>query len=320
MSGGDDNENAYNDYYLGLVTVSAIFCGVAWLRNSSPPPLPTTEMLGKTVALTGGTSGIGEAAALLLAKAGASIVIGARDLQSANVKVEQLKKKSGNPNIKAEYLDLAKMGSIDKFAKGLEKGCDVLINNAGAMFAKRNSEEQLDFEETMLVNHLSHWHLTKVLLPVLEKTAKSKNTESRIVNVGSRLEKTAILPTDGESRESIQDWMQHGLISYTTFQLYANSKLCMLSCSNELSRKLQATKTPVTVNTVTPGMVNTNLSRFMPLYLQYLSYPILYAMLRTPQKGAKTVVWAATAPELQGKTGLYFGDMKAIKGSDESLV
>jgi NAD(P)-dependent dehydrogenase (short-subunit alcohol dehydrogenase family) len=170
----------------------------------------------------------------------------------------------------------------------------------------------------------SVYSVYSALLPVLEKTATSKNTDSRIVNVGSRLEKTTILPTDGdgESRKNIQDWMQHGLISYTTFQLYANSKLCMLSCSNELSRKLQATKTPVTVNTVTPGMVNTNLSRFMlmPLYLQYLSYPILYAMLRTPQKGAKTVVWAATAPELQGKTGLYFGDMKAIKGSDESLV
>lgn len=324
MSGEDRN---YHIYKTATASAVVALATAGWWILSQKPPTPTSEMIGKTVLLTGGTSGIGEAAAISLARMGANLIIGARDIPAANVKIEKMKKLSGNNSIRAKFLDLSEMSSVNSFAKDIDT-CDVLINNAGAMYATRNSSNEANndnnFERTQLINHLSHFYLSKIMVPVLEKTSIMKKEETRIVNVNSRLEKNAQLPAAEANSGSVlryrsevlHDWMQHGQEQHNMMTAYSNSKLCMLSCSHELSRRLQLKSTSnVTVNAVTPGMVNTNLTRFLPVYMQYLTYPLRWAMLRAPHTGADTVVWAATSPEIAGKTGSFYSDRQVISGS-----
>jgi hypothetical protein len=98
-------------------------------------------------------------------------------------------------------------------------------------------------------------------------------------------------------------------------QAYANSKLCLTSSTFESARRFQQQGDAVNCNVVTPGMVHTNISRFMPTWLGYLSWPFRKALLRSPDQGAEVVVWAATAPELKDATGKYYGDCKEIEAS-----
>eukprot|EP00596_Hydrurales_sp_CCMP1899_P006131 CAMPEP_0119037186 /NCGR_PEP_ID=MMETSP1177-20130426/5389_1 /TAXON_ID=2985 /ORGANISM="Ochromonas sp, Strain CCMP1899" /LENGTH=205 /DNA_ID=CAMNT_0006998097 /DNA_START=440 /DNA_END=1057 /DNA_ORIENTATION=- len=177
-----------------------------------------------------------------------------------------------------------------------------------------------EIELTSLTNHMGPFYLTKLLLPKLEKTAEEENVEGRVVNVSSRLEKNATPNKTGDY--SYIGWLERGPDIYTTFSAYANSKLCNLLMTLEMARRLDGKgcdKGCVTVNAVTPGMVNTELGRFAPYWQLLLSYPLRYFMLKSPDQGASTVIYAATDPSLSGVTGKYFGDSKVIEPSPAAL-
>lgn len=139
------------------------------------------------------------------------------------------------------------------------------------------------------------------------------------VNVSSRLEKRAKLDLDSLD----------GSQGYDMWQAYSNSKLCNLLFTYELHRRLAAAQTqkhgaeeskamPVTVNAVTPGIVNSSLGRHAPSILQWLSAPLRYLLMRTPQKGAETVVFVASNEAANNISGKYWADCKPIESSAQS--
>jgi len=193
-----------------------------------------------------------------------------------------------------------------------------LVNNAGAMFAEKDMSVDVNgkpMDRSMVVNYLGPFLLTQFLKPNLEMAGLTEGTNSRIVNVGSRLEKSAKLECSPSADDNL-GWLTRSPEPYSTMQAYANSKLCLTSWTFEMARKLGNENSPVNCNVVTPGMVNTNLSRFMPSWMGYVSWPLRKAALRSPEKGAETVVWAASARELDNKSGEYYGDLQRIQASD----
>ena len=173
----------------------------------------------------------------------------------------------------------------------------VLINNAGVMVSKR--KECVDgFEMNFAVNHLGPFLLTNLLLDILKKSSPS-----RIVNVSSAAHRMAKIDFDD---------LQYENKKYRLFKAYGVSKLAFMLFSYELSRKLDGTG--VTVNTVHPGMANTNLGREMSRFNRGFGKLVF----KNPEKGAETSIYLATSPEVEGITGKYYIKKEQKESSEES--
>jgi NAD(P)-dependent dehydrogenase (short-subunit alcohol dehydrogenase family) len=201
-------------------------------------------------------------------------------------------------------LDLCDRKSINAFAQEvLTKGeLHVLINNAGTL---ETSQMQVQgIEKTLLTNHIGPAYLTSLLLPLLLKTAKGEDSDVRIVNVSSRLEKNGSLNYD----DSFLELRNNGVCgtNFDGWKAYANSKQLNLTYTNALSQRHPSLK----INSVTPGMVNTDLSRSFNSFFLYLSWPLRALMLRTPEQGAEAVVHAATAKGIT--SGRFLCDSGAV--------
>lgn len=204
-------------------------------------------------------------------------------------------------------------------------------------------------EKSMVVNHLGPFLLTNLLLPDLQKSAAGGQERggptpraSRIVNVGSRLEKRGSLwaataesdAASGAVAVPPGPWWFYPppRKAHHAFQLYGSSKLCNQLCTYELDRRLraQATKAAaaagggkgrmVTTNIVTPGVVNTGLGDAITSpWISWAAPIVKGAFMRTVEKGAETVVWAASSPEVEEiGGGKFFGDMAEVPSSDAS--
>lgn len=168
----------------------------------------------------------------------------------------------------------------------------MLINNAGVYQCPYSRTED-GFEMQFGVNHLGHFLLTHLLLDLLKRSAPS-----RIVVVSSRLYKRGEINFDDLNSER----------SYDAAAAYSRSKLANLLFTLELSRRLEGTG--VTVNALTPGMVRTNLGRHVSIPL--LAKPLVglasWALLRSPEEGARTPVHLACSPDVEGVRGKCFAD------------
>lgn len=264
---------------------------------------------------------------------GANVIIACRDQVNGALAVENIQASSGNPNVSFEELDLSDFSSIQLFSRRIKR-CHILINNAGAMFSDRQLINGI--EKTMLTNYLGPWYLTRLLLPVLARTSVEENCETKIINVGSRLEKYSTLGLDYISfgRQAINNLFL-GPKQYDVMSSYSNSKLANYFFTYELSRRVsnpstipslltyQAShfanfqqKTPqISVAIVTPGMVNTNLSRYINPYFLYLTYPFRAMVLKSPQQGGLELVYVASQSNINGK---YYGERKEIQSSETS--
>jgi NAD(P)-dependent dehydrogenase (short-subunit alcohol dehydrogenase family) len=208
-------------------------------------------------------------------------------------------------------LDLASFKSIRGFAKAfLAKNdrLDVLVNNAGLVLSERSETEE-GFETQFGVNHLAHFLLTDLLRERIVGSAPS-----RIVNVASRAHRFA---RNGLDFDDLQ--LKSG---YGGLKAYGRSKLANIYFTRELARRLQGTG--VTTNAVHPGSVATGFSRDGDVKGVFgFLYPLAKPFLRTPEKGAETSIYVASAPELDGVTGKYFADCKeaettAVAQDDEA--
>ena len=323
----------YGSIVLGIV-------GVAYGLSRGPKPRPQTrELNGQRVVITGATSGIGRAAAEDLAFKGASLVIGCRDQARGQEVCEVISKASGRPCV-ARHLDLEDLDSVVAFSESLKgEPVNVLVNNAGAMYRAEDAvmpspsanshtgmgksdddpTQPHGWDRAMVLNHLSPFLLTHLLLPNLALAAStSQSGEARVVNVGSRLEQSAQLecPLELSHKDHSFHWLTLSPVPYTPMQAYANSKLCLTSQTLHFARSKAILPQGVTCNIVTPGMVHTNLSRFLPTWLGYVSWPIRRMLLRTPEQGAEVVTFAASDASLRGLSGMYLGDNEVIEPSD----
>jgi NAD(P)-dependent dehydrogenase (short-subunit alcohol dehydrogenase family) len=248
-------------------------------------------MEGKFVIVTGSNSGIGKATARALAGMGATVVMAVRNQEKGERAREEIVAETGNKSVSVMVCDVASRDSIRRFAESFKEEydrLDVLINNAGAVFAKRQLSVD-GIESSMAVNYLGPFLLTRELLPLLEASSPS-----RIVNLSSGLSKTGKIDFDDLQREK----------GYKGMQAYAGSKLMLTTYTLELARRLEGTG--VTANVVEPGFVATNLGRNSGSLLNSVMFTLVRPMQITPEKAAENSVYAATSAELEGVTGKVF--------------
>jgi NAD(P)-dependent dehydrogenase (short-subunit alcohol dehydrogenase family) len=260
-------------------------------------------MRGKVVVITGATSGIGQAAAEKLATMGARLVLVARDQARAEATLARLRELGPGAAATVHYADLLRLSEMKRVAGEIaaaEPRIDVLINNAGALFGRRHiSQDGLEF--TFALNHMSYFVLTHWLLHRLRASAPA-----RIVNTASDAHEAATL--DFEDLQSAKvygksdflEWLRFG---GPGFKVYGRSKLCNILFTRELARRL--TGTGVTANALHPGFVAT---RFGDQSGGLISFGIKIGkrFALSPEKGAETLVYLASSPEVAAASGGYY--------------
>jgi len=267
-------------------------------------------MQGKVVVITGGTSGIGEAAAVKLARMGARLVLVARDESRAEATLKRLQLVSPGAVQKpatahtAHLADLSLVAETRRVAREIaaaEPRIDVLVNNAGLICARRQVTSE-GYELTFATNHLAYFVLTHGLLATL-----LASIPGRIINTASDVHRGAKLDFSDPQSE-------HG---YSGFGAYAKSKLANVLFTNELARRLSGSG--VTANSLHPGIVA---SRFgLPREGQGgdpSSSRFLSAHGISPEEGAQTIVYLASASDVAQASGQYFNQCLAVTPSKEA--
>jgi len=251
--------------------------------------------------VTGANSGIGFAVATGLAKMGWRVALVSRDKGRGEAAVSDIKKATGNGSLELLLADLSSLQSVRDLATDFISShhrLHLLVNNAGVLFGKRTPTPD-GLETTFEVNYLSHFLLTNLLLDLLKKSAPS-----RIVNVSS--------DSHFPGKMNFDDLQQER--RYGALRAYSQSKLAQILFTHELSRRLEGTG--VTVNSVTPGTVRSHWAD------EGGAFGIVNRMGRpfmaSPAKGARTPLYVATSPEVEGVTGRYFSKMKERQSSIES--
>lgn len=256
-------------------------------------------MKGKTVVITGGTSGIGEVAALELAQMGARIVLVGRDKPRAQTTLARLRERGPGLAHTVHYADLTRLAEMKRVAAqiaGAEPRIDVLINNAGAMFAARRVTED-GLERTFALNHMAYFVVTAGLRERLTASAGA-----RIVNTASDAHRGAMLDFDNLQSEK----------GFGAMQAYGRSKLCNILFTRELARRLHGTG--VTANCLHPGFVATRFGDQSGGLISHMVWLAKYFAI-PPTEGAKTVVYLASSPEADGVSGKYFYKCRATTPS-----
>jgi retinol dehydrogenase 12 len=245
-------------------------------------------MEGKVCVVTGATSGIGKAAATALARLGATVVLVGRDRGRIEATAADIGSVSAAPP-QTQIADLASMEQVRGLAErlaGLER-IDVLINNAGLMVRERRITPD-GFEHVFAVNHLAPFLLTNLVLPKLTASAPA-----RVVTVASDAHSVARLDLDDPN-------LEHG---WESWRSYANSKLANILFTSELARRLDGTG--VTANCAHPGMVRTGFGRDARPLMK-IAITIGRAFMLSPARGADTVVYLASSPDVAAQTGGYY--------------
>lgn len=251
--------------------------------------------------MTGASSGIGEETALALAKLGARVVLLCRSPERAEASRRRIVAESGNDAVEVRLADFASLDDVRR--AGTEIAAElstlrILVNNAGTIHLRRGVTID-GFERTFAVNHLAPFVLTRLLLPVLERSAPA-----RIVNVASEGHKFGRIDLDDLQSER----------SYSAMKVYGTSKLANVLFTHELARRLEGSG--VTANSLHPGAVGSRLGSNHGI--GRIGMKLLRPFLLTPARGARTSVWAATSPELDGVSGRYFAKCREAKSSTQA--
>lgn len=259
----------------------------------------------KVAMITGANSGLGRACALELARRSYRVVIVARNQERGEEARQAIMRDSGSASVDLMIADLGSQRSIRDLAAAFiprYERLDLLINNVGNSFMTRQVSPD-GIELSLAVNHLAAFLLTNLLLDLIKASAPS-----RIVNVVTRLN-TAM------DFEDLQ-WERR---PYQGLAAYAQSKLGGIHFTFELARRLDGTG--VTVNCVHPGVFRSNLGKnagASPAWLSLIT-ELSKPFLTPAEKAAERVIYVATAPELDGINGKYFGDRRELTAPPQAL-
>lgn len=265
------------------------------------------DLTGKIAIVTGGNAGIGLETTKILAAAGATVIVPARDTEKAK------KNLRGIPNTELETMDLMKPESIDAFAQKFiasGRSLHLLINNAGIMWVPLRRDSR-GIESQLATNYLAQFHLTARLWPALKKA-----DGARVINVSSHGHHFA--PFDFDDPNFLHR-------KYETLQGYGQSKTASNLFSLELDNLGKVSN--VRAYSVHPGSIGgTELAREAPIELfQQLGFcdaqgnilPEVAASLKTIPQGAATTVWCATSPLLNNLGGVYCEDADIARLVDD---
>ncbi|XP_065048145.1 short-chain dehydrogenase TIC 32 B, chloroplastic-like [Musa acuminata AAA Group] len=255
-----------------------------------------------TVIITGGASGIGTETARVFALRGAHVIIAARNLKAADGAKQLIQRTAPASRVDILELDLSSLKSVRAFADkflSMDLPLDILINNAGVMFCPYQLSRD-GIEMQFATNHLGHFLLTNLLLEKMKSTAKKTGMEGRIINLSSIAHKHTYKGGIWFDKLNDKD-------VYSDKKAYGQSKLANILHANELSRRLQEDGAKVTVNSVHPGLIMTNLMRHSFLLMRVLKVFSCVFWKNVPQ-GAATTCYVALHPSLKGVTGKYFFD------------
>lgn len=258
-------------------------------------------MQGKTVVVTGGTSGIGEAAAIDLAGRGARIVLIARDPERAEATLTKVRAVNPSASHTVHFADLSVIAEMKRVADevaAVEPRIDVLVNNAGALFLSRKTSAD-GLEMTFAVNHLAYFVVTNILLDRLKATPGA-----RVVSTASGAHKAGKIDFEDLQLET----------SYRASRAYGTSKLCNILFTRELAGRLKGSG--VTANCLHPGFVGTRFGQNNAnnIFMKAIARVVMSFGLR-PKNGAKTIIYLASSPDVANINGEYFYKCKVSKRS-----
>jgi NAD(P)-dependent dehydrogenase (short-subunit alcohol dehydrogenase family) len=259
-------------------------------------------MQGKLCLVTGASSGIGRATAEGLARLGARVVLVCRHRRRGERARRRIERRTGSRDLELLFADLSSQRSIRRFAaefQGKHAKLDVLVNNAGLLTRRRRLTGD-GLELQFAVNHLGAFMVTQLLFPALRAASRS-----RIVNVASTAQSRGVIDLDDLQGER----------GYRGWQTYANTKLANVLFTYELARRIEGTG--VTANCLHPGVIHTGLLRRYSSALNLL-FHLLAPFFRGPEEGARTPVYVASSPELEGVSGRYFMKCKEARTSRAS--
>jgi NAD(P)-dependent dehydrogenase (short-subunit alcohol dehydrogenase family) len=247
-------------------------------------------MQGKVCVITGATSGIGLVAAERLAAMGARLLLVGRDPARGEAALRAIKARTPRADLRIVYGDLSRLSEMNRVAgeiAALQPRIDVLINNAGAMFQERGVTED-GLERTFALNHMSYFVLTNRLQDRLVAAGPA-----RIVNTAS----------GAHHRQNLDFADLQSERNYRGLRVYGRSKLANILFTRELSRRL--TGTGLTVNCLHPGFVATRIGENNNLIFR-VGLAIAKRFALSPEKGAETIVYLASSPEVASVSGGYF--------------
>lgn len=257
------------------------------------------NIANKLCVVTGANSGIGKEIVREFARQKAYVVMICRNENKAKRAKQEVINDTGHPGVEIMLADLAVQYDVRDVAdqiSGKFEEIDILVNNAGIIPGKR--KETIDgIERTLAINHLAPFLLTNLLLDKLKNS-----TESRVITTASGAHRRA---TDFFDLNNLQ--LRNG---YKPMEAYGLSKLCNIMFTHELAKRCQGTS--VTANCFHPGLVGTQLtdeSNFLINSVFKLGKPFM----RSPEKGAETAIWLATADEVRSVSGKYFKDKQESK-------
>ena len=249
------------------------------------------DLSGKTVVITGANSGLGYETMRVLAARGAHVIGTARSMEKAEAACASVAGKT-TPMV-LELDDFDSVVACADAITALNTPVDILICNAGIM-ALQELEQVYGLEKQFVVNHLGHFIFTNRLLPRVREAQ-----QGRIVVLSSSAHSSA--PEGGIEFDNLS-----GEMGYEPFKAYAQSKLANALFARELAYRLR--ETPVTANSVHPGVINTNLGRHFSEFIQSVAKLVGWIFMKSVEEGAATTCYVAAIPALAGVTGYYFAD------------
>ena len=288
--------------HIALGTLSLWFIFKSYDKYVRGRKYKIVDLSGKVYIVTGSNTGIGFETAKALAAMNATVILACRSKEKANGARDQILSQTKCPASKVVVLtlDLCDFDSVRKFVKDfLALGFPLhgLINNAGLMMNDR-SVTKSGLEMVFTANHLSHFLLTNLLLPQLEKT------KGRVVVLSSALHRMA-------NSFDFDDMMAEK--NYSLFGTYAQSKLANILFAFELQKRMKLKNNGITCNVVHPGCVRTEVTRNMSAFMRIgdmIATPFMKLIQKTPSQGAYCSVHVAIAEELEGVGGKYFFNCK----------
>jgi retinol dehydrogenase-12 len=264
---------------------------------------PNDTMKGKVCLVTGATSGIGEVTARELARRGAEVIIVGRSPARCAATLARIRTDTGATAVDSLVGDLSSQADVRRLAGEIRDRCprlDVLVNNAGGMYMTRR--ESVDgIEMTLALNHLSYFLLTNLLLPTVTAGAPA-----RIVNVSSDAHRGGKIDFDDlQCRRRYSGW-----------KAYQQSKLANILFTDELARRLEGSG--VTTNALHPGFVRTNFFQDWGGWIGFVTKLGASLIALTPEQGARTSIYLASSPEVQGVSGQYFVKEKPARSATQA--